>query len=134
MSAFGQLELQKAVYAALSADTTLATLVTGVYDYVNSEAVFPYVVLGGGSNRDHSTKTTAGAEISFALHVYSREGGHKETLSIMERLHAVLHQAALSLTGHTLILMRFDGSDVARLSDGLTYHGAMRFRALTESD
>lgn len=134
MSAFSQLELQKAVFAELIGDTMLMNLVSGVYDHVSSDAAFPYVTLGEGTSRDRSTKTTTGAEIFFTLHAYSREGGHKESLIIMERLHALLHQANLSLSGHTLVLMRFDGSSIARMNDGLTHHGVMRFRAVTESN
>src|SRR5690606_31896521 len=107
--------VQKAVVAALTGDTALMALVSGAYDYISQDAVFPYVSLGEGACRDRSTKTTTGTEVTFVLHVYSREGGHKETLLIMERLHAVLHEAALTLSGHALLSMRFDSSVVGRM-------------------
>lgn len=134
MSGFSQQELQKRLYETLTADTTLMALISGVYDQVNPTANFPFVVIGEGESRDRSTKTTTGAEVNFTLYVYSREGGRKQTLTILERLHALLHQASLALTGHTLVLMRFIASDTALLSDGLTTRGTARFRAITQSN
>jgi hypothetical protein len=134
MSAFSPLEIQKSVLAALTGDSALMGLVSGVYDYVSPDVVFPYIAIGSSSSRDRSTKTTTGLDVTFVLNIYSREGGHKEALLMMERVHHLLHQANLSLTGHALVLMHFDGSTIGRTADGLTYHGIMQFRALTESN
>ena len=51
----------------------------------------------------------------------------------MERLHALLHQASLSVTGQALVLMRFTGSAITLENDGWTYHGTMQFRALLQA-
>ncbi|MDP2124787.1 MAG: DUF3168 domain-containing protein, partial [Parvibaculum sp.] len=50
------LALQKAVYAALSADTVLAALVAArIYDNPPDDAGFPYLTLGENEMRDWST-------------------------------------------------------------------------------
>jgi hypothetical protein len=44
----------------------------------------------------------------------------------------VLDGAALTLSGHTLVSLAFLSADYSRQSDGETYRGSLRFRALTE--
>jgi len=43
-----------------------------------------------------------------------------------------LHDQALALTGHRLINLRHEYSEVRRDNDGETFHGIVRFRAVTE--
>ena len=44
-----------------------------------------------------------------------------------------LDRQALSLTGHNLVLLRFEFSQAMLDPDGLTRHGVQRFRALTQA-
>ncbi len=81
---------------------------------------------------DWSTGTETGAEHRLTLHVWSRERGKSECLAVMEAVEAVLHDAALMLDGHALINLRFETADAGRDPDGITWHGVMRFRAVTE--
>jgi len=126
--------LQQAVFARLTSDAALAALLGGarVYDDVPVRAAFPYVTFAQGAERDWSTASDAGAEHALVLHVWSRGNGRKELLAIMEALRAALHDAALTLTGHRLINLRHEVSDVRREGDGETYHGIVRLRAVTE--
>lgn len=133
MSGFSQFELQKAIYQTLAADTHLMTTIAGVYDRVPEGSMFPYITIGEASCRDWSSKTSTGVQIVVTLHVFSRTGGHKQTVEIMERIHTLLHEGSMSLDGHVLVMMRFEFSNVLTQNDGMTYQGVIRLRALTEA-
>jgi hypothetical protein len=126
--------LQQAVFARLTSDAALTALLGGarIYDDVPVRATFPYVTFAQGAERDWSTASEAGAEHALVLHVWSRGKGRKELLAIMEALRVSLHDAALALTGHRLINLRHEASEVRREADGETYHGIVRLRAVTE--
>jgi len=126
--------LQQAMFAKLTNDSALLALLGGlhVWDDVPVRAAFPYVTFAAGAERDWSTGADTGSEHTVTLHVWSRSGGRKETLAIIEALRACLHEAALELSGHQLINLRHESSDVRRDGDGETYQGIVRLRAVTE--
>jgi len=134
MANFSHYPLQSAIHAALTGNSPLMALISGVYDRPPQGTAYPYVTLGAMTGVDWSTKTTKGMEYSITLHVWSQQGGRKEVAVIMESLYAVLHQASLSVTGQTLVMMRFISSEINEQSDGYTYEGIMKFAAFLESD
>ena len=127
------LAVQRAIFDRLAADAELSGLVSGLFDHVPEESSFPYVVLGEGTAVDWSAKDIDGQRHTLVLHVWSRARGRSEAKSIMGRLYDLLHRADLILVGHKLVILRFDFSETLREVDGLTYHGVMRFRALTQA-
>lgn len=129
MANFSHLPLQEAVYSQLTGDATLMALVTGVYDRPPEGTVFPYVTLGESTGTDWSNAGTVGMEHVLGLRIWSRQGGRKETATIMERLHTLLHEANLSVTGQTLVMMKFLASEILLGDDGWTYQGTMKFQA-----
>ena len=80
---------------------------------------------------DYSTNNLVGAETTINIHIWSRYKGSKETKQIMDKVHDLLHDKSLSVTGVNLINLRFEYSDIMRDPDGVTRHGVMRFRAIT---
>lgn len=125
--------LQSAVFAALSGDATLQSLVsTRIFDAVPQGAAFPYAVLGDGKETNWDTATEEGSEHQFAVTVWSRNGGHKEAKSVADAIRFVLNGATLSLSGHALVDLRFLDCEYARDTDGETYSASLRFRAVTE--
>lgn len=128
--------LQQAIFARLTSDSALLALLGGarVYDDVPDRKLFPYVTFAPASARDWSTGSEAGTEHAVVLHVWSRGAGRKEALAIIEALRACLHDAALTLSGHRLVNLRHESSDVRRDTDGETFHGIVRLRAVTEPD
>lgn len=126
--------LQQAIFAALTADSGLTALLGGarIYDVVPTRAVFPYVTFAQTAERDWSTGGAEGSEHVVTLHVWSRGAGRKEALDIVGAVRPVLHDQTLSLSGHQLVNMRHERSEVRRDTDGETYHGLVRFRAVTE--
>ena len=132
MSTSFVLELQKAIYSTLSGDATLGALISGVFSHVPQGTVFPYVVMGEGESQDYSTKTSTAEIITSELFVLSRERGAKETLDIMARVKELLHQVSLSLTGCTLVYLRFNTAEITQEKESLTWEGRLTFLALVE--
>jgi hypothetical protein len=127
-------DLQKAVYAALSSDLTLTTLLGGanIHDAAPRDAAFPYVVIDQMQMRDWSTGTEAGTEHMLTLHVWSDYAGKREACDIADGIRTVLDGAMLPLEDHRLINLRHQYSELKRDEDGQTHHGVLRFRAVTE--
>lgn len=128
-------ELQKAVFAALSADAPLAGLLgsgSRIYDDVPRGADLPYVTFGQSTVRDWSTGTDTGFEHLFTLHVWSRVTGERQTHQIMTAIADRMNDQALTLSGFRLVNLRHEFSDSFRDPDGETIHGLVRFRAVTE--
>ena len=127
----GQFALQTTIYSTLSSDNTLtSTLGAGVYDEVLEGATYPFVSLGEETAVDYSTKDINGGETTINIHIWSQYKGAKETKQIMDRIHDLLHDSNLSVTGFNLINLRYEFSDIMRDPDGVTRHGVMRFRAI----
>ena len=128
--------LRAAIHDALIADSALAALLGGprVYDEVPRDAAFPYVTLGECRITDWSTGSDSGEEHQLTLHAWSRQGGHSEAHEIAGTLLQALDDAPLTLSGHTLVNLRFALADIRREADGRTYHALVRFRAVTETD
>jgi len=125
--------LQSAVFAALTADATLQSLIdTRLYDAVPLNPTFPYVVLGDGKETSADTATEEGSEHQFNVTVWSQGGGHQESKSIADAVRFRLNNATLSLDGHALVDLRFQDCEYARESDGQTYSATLSFRAVTE--
>ena len=132
MSSFA---LQQAIYAALAASPDLQALIGDpprLFDFVPRDSDFPYVVIGDAIQSDWSTATEDGTEHQLTINVWSRSTGHKEAKAIAEVIRAVLNNAALSVSGATLIDIRHLATDFARQPDGQTYRASLRFRAVTE--
>tara|TARA_R110000765_G_scaffold41377_1_gene88076 strand:+ start:732 stop:1139 length:408 start_codon:yes stop_codon:yes gene_type:complete len=127
----GQFALQTAIYSTLSNDNNLtSTLGAGVFDEVTESATYPFVALGEETAVDYSTKDTDGGETTINIHIWSQYKGSKETKNIMDRIHDLLHDSDISVTGFSLVNLRFEFSDIMRDPDGVTRHGVMRFRAI----
>tara|TARA_R110000772_G_scaffold24692_1_gene64885 strand:+ start:1571 stop:1972 length:402 start_codon:yes stop_codon:yes gene_type:complete len=127
----GQFALQSSIYTALDVSAITTTLSCGVYDEVIQGNTYPFITLGEETAIDYSTNNLVGAETTINIHIWSRYKGSKETKQIMDKVHDLLHDKSLSVTGVNLINLRFEYSDIMRDPDGVTRHGVMRFRAIT---
>jgi hypothetical protein len=127
----GQFALQSAIYSSLSNDNTLTQVLgAGVFDEVTEGATYPFVALGEETAVDYSTKNLVGGETTINIHIWSQYKGSKETKNIMDKIHDLLHDSNLTVSGFNLINLRFEYSDIMRDPDGVTRHGVMRFRAI----
>ncbi len=93
----------------------------------------PSSTIGRATVSDWSTGTEEGAEHRLTLDVWSRQRGMSEAHAIAGAIRAALNDAALTLDGHALVNLRFETADIARDPDGITVHGVVRFRAVTEA-
>jgi hypothetical protein len=122
--------LQQAVFAALTADSGVTALCAGrIYDAVPKSAAFPYVVIG---EAEEQARGAGLIEHTLALHVWSRAGGSREVKQLAAALRGCLDGAILTLNGQALIGLMFLSADYTRQSDGETWRGSIRFRAVTE--
>jgi hypothetical protein len=125
--------LQAAMFAVLTADSGVTALLGGrIYDAPPQRTQFPYLTFAQSSVRDWSTGSDGGEEHTVTFHVWSREGGRREALAVIDAVRGVLHDAALTLAGHRLVNLRHETSDVRRDTSGELFHGIARFRAVTE--
>src|SRR5690606_13401360 len=117
--------LRAAIFGALKNDSPLVALLGGekIYDEPPRDAALPYVTLGEDVVADGSTATEEGDEDALALHVWSRQGGHREAHVIAGAVLEALNEAPLALDGHHLANLRFIVADIRREGDGRTYHG-----------
>ncbi|MDO8289721.1 MAG: DUF3168 domain-containing protein [Parvibaculum sp.] len=127
------LALQKAIFECLTTDAGVSEFVgSRIYDAVPGDTGFPYLTLGEAQVDDWSAGEAEGREHWLSLNVYSRSGGRAEAKAIMGAVHRALHDAELTLDGFALINMRFQSAETRRESDGATWRGTIRFRAVTE--
>ncbi len=127
----GQFALQSSIYTALNVSAITTTLACGVYDEVVEGNSYPFISLGEETAIDYSTNNLVGAETTINIHIWSRYKGSKQTKQIMDKVHDLLHDVSLTVSGVNLINLRFEYSDIMRDPDGITRHGVMRFRAIT---
>ena len=128
------LDLQRAIYRALSTDSALTAALGGakIHDVTPASLPFPYITFGRTSTYDWSTDTEEGSEHILSLHVWSKQKSRKQALELMELLRAALHGKELPLDGCRLINLRLQSAQVRFDENLAVYDGAMRFRAAVE--
>lgn len=126
--------LQQGIYQALANDPELTGLLGGahIFDDAPQNASFPYLTFGQTIERDWSTGSEDGAEHTVTLHVWSRAGGRKETQTIIDRVRAALNGSPISVDDHHLVNLRHEYSEARHDENAETYHGIVRYRAVTE--
>ena len=130
------LVLQEAINAALGADAQIKALIgdpARIFDDVPRDATFPYLTIGEGTETDWGTSSDDGTEHRVVIHGWSRYAGRREVKQVMQRVRTVLHDAALTLVGYRLINLRCETIEFSRATDGRSYHGLMRLRAVVEA-
>ncbi len=127
----GQFALQSAIYTKLNSDSNLtSTLGAAVYDEVIEGSSYPFVQIGEDTVSEFGTVDLDGGEFTLNIHVWSQYTGAKECKNIIDRIHDLLHNTSISVSGFNLVNIRFEFSDILRDPDGITRHGVMRFRAI----
>lgn len=143
MTVDSQWALQQAVYALLAGDATLQTWLgdpARVFDHVPSEASLPYVVIGSIMGTPFDSKTSQGMTHSLSLHVWDGDDGASpgyrgagRLRQVMARVVDLLDRADLGLSGHTLVMIAYEGSQTLTDASGLRREGTLSFRALVQS-
>lgn len=118
MSSLALMEVQHALYTKLSGDGVLMGVVSGVYDVVPQQSALPYVVLGDGAGAITPAEAVTITECRLALYIWTEAGGRKTALTILNRLHALLHLGTLSLTGFSLVALRVEQAETELAEKG----------------
>ena len=128
--------LQKAIYAALSGDAALVALTGGnaVTDRRLAAPTVPLVVIAGIDSTDHSTATEPGEEHVVTLDIWSDAAGNRQAQAIAAAVRAALHDAALVLDAHRLVLLLHRDTRLSREGRTRFHRAQMRFRAVTEPE
>ena len=126
--------LQTAIQARLAGDAGLLGLLGGprIYDHVPRNGAYPLLVFGQSVAREWATGTEDGEEHVLTLHVWSEGGSRQQAHEIMSAVRRVLNGAALPLADHRLVNLRHEFSEARPEADRETYHGIVRYRAITE--
>lgn len=124
--------IQTGLYKSLTAHKPLMDRITGVYDAVAEDQVYPYVTLGEQNPSPFDTKTSTGEEIQWVLHCWSDYNGKKEAYEILNLMMQAFSQQPLSIGGGFSVV-RFEKNEsnhaqVITDIDGQTRHGILRVR------
>ena len=123
--------LQVALYAALSGDPALQTLVTGVFDRPPEDQAMPYIVIGEVLATDWSTKTFDGQAHRMRLHVWDQSVGQKGAQSILAACAAALETLPQTIEDHRIVRWQRLQEQVLKDPDGYTHHGILELRVWT---
>lgn len=119
--------LQQAIYAQLTSDTVLMSMINGVYDEIEEGSILPYVQIGNDTTNPYDTKTDYGEETTLTMHVWSAGPGKTETKRIMDAMLQALTSDPLTLS-NGFIVEGFEREFLEFLQDAGAYHGVCRFR------
>ena len=128
--------LQRAIYTALTGDVTLMALITGVFADIpqpadpETDADFPYVVIGKDALTTFDTKTDNGVRAISQIDVWSRENNLTEAKAVGTAVYNVLQKGSLTITGAHHILTRAVGQNYSTDPDGHTKRGLLTFSVL----
>lgn len=125
------LALHKGVHDALVADPAVSAAGIAVCDHVPETVAPPYLVLRPGTVRPWSGQLMRGAEITYALHLWSGAAGRLEALNLMAVVGDCLGDG-VEVSGGRLVLMFQELAEIR--SDGGLIQGVMRYRALMEEE
>lgn len=127
-----EIEVQKALYLALTALSLRAYDAAPQAADGASTATFPYVEIGAIVFAEFDTYSENGFDFIARIHTRSRSASMLECKGIQGQIYARLHNGALSITGQNTILIQRQMSDCTRVADG-SFHGVCEYRGLIET-
>ncbi len=127
--------LQQGIYGALTADTMLTAIVSGIYDRVPEDAAYPFLSFGEVEARALPLAGIVAERVTVELEGYSQNGSRSEINTILARVHTLLHDAALTMPpGYALSYLRVSASRASLENDGLTWRGIVTLEAVVEKE
>ncbi len=127
-------DLFQAVYQTLAGNAALLAIVgpDAVHDHVNPSAALPYVVIGDVTATDASGTSVDAQEHTLVVHCWSETPSTLQVKQIIGAVREALHDADLTLAAGRCPNIRCEFTETLRDPDGITHHGVMRFRAVTQ--
>ncbi len=97
-----------------------------------SAAAFPYVTIGDMTMTDLSTDTEEGAEITIAIHIWSRYRGNKELYQQSKLVRDALRRVSIAVIDYQHVYTEFESSETLTDPDGVTRHAVQRYRVFLD--
>ena len=128
----GRDALAKAVYAALTGNANLMTLITGVYDHVPESTDFPYVGLGDITENEAGVFDHDYWDCTVTIHAWSNVRGDRELNAILKQINLALDRVTLSLADGSIPYIKYTTANVLpEPGPGVTTrHLVARYRAV----
>ncbi|CXT49415.1 phage protein [Staphylococcus aureus] len=96
-----------------------------VFDCVQKDAVYPYIVVGETNVTNKETTTSMVEDVGITLHVYSQARNRDEASQIIQFLGFVLNNE-IEIDYYSFIKSRIDTQEVITDIDQYTKHGIIR--------
>lgn len=96
-----------------------------VFDCVQKDAVYPYIVVGETNVTNDETTTSMVEDIGITFHVYSQAYNRNEASQIIQFLGYVLN-SEIEIENYSFIKSRIDTQEVITDIDQYTKHGIIR--------
>ncbi len=114
-------QVQQAVYGVLTADGTLAGLVTGVFDRAPENQPFPYITLGRAQTKALDTFDRNGHLETVTIDIWTIGYGMEKPLAILSRLDDLLDWQVLPVMVDFIpIYTLYKSAAAKRVGDGRT--------------
>lgn len=135
-------QMVAAVYAALANDATLTTLLGSsgrVFTEVPDNQAAPYVFIALPNNNDYGSSSGDAQEHIFQVDVFTEQpwlglSAVQHCAKVVAQVRSVLHGIPLAMSAGTMANLRCEFTQPAlRDPDGVSWHGVLRFRAVTEN-
>lgn len=96
-----------------------------VFDCVQKDAVYPYIVVGETNVTNDETTTSMVEDIGITFHVYSQAYNRNEASQIIQFLGYILN-SEIEINNYSFIKSRIDTQEVITDIDQYTKHGIIR--------
>ncbi|HDD0309291.1 DUF3168 domain-containing protein [Staphylococcus aureus] len=114
------------VYNKLKSNLIIQKQLGGrVFDCVQKDAVYPYIVVGETNVTNKETTTSMVEDVGITLHVYSQTRNRDEASQIIQFLGFVLN-SEIEIEHYSFIRSRIDTQEVIIDIDQYTKHGIIR--------
>ena len=114
------------IYNKLKSNPIVSKQLGGrVFDCVQKDAVYPYIVVGETNVTNKETTTSMFEDVGVTLHVYSQARNRDEVAQIIQFLGHVLN-TEVEIDHYSFIKSRIDTQEVITDIDQYTKHGIIR--------
>ncbi|WP_408021281.1 DUF3168 domain-containing protein [Staphylococcus epidermidis] len=114
------------IYNKLKSNPIVSKQLGGrVFDCVQKDAVYPYIVVGETNVTNKETTTSMFEDVGVTLHVYSQSRNRDEAAQIIQFLGHVLN-TEFEIEHYSFIKSRIDTQEVITDIDQYTKHGIIR--------
>ncbi|WP_185160555.1 tail completion protein gp17 [Mammaliicoccus sciuri] len=120
-------ELFTQLYNQINEHPLIKNKVKGVFDCVQKEPEYPYLIVGETETLEQETSTDMYETVAVTFHVYSQSANSHETRDILKYVEMVA-KLGFEMKGYTIKRIKKDNSTVIPDIDQFTKHGVLRMK------